>query len=443
MEPKFIGIFILIAAVLSGLIVLAGCTAIPVTNATPGVQETDRVSPGQTPLTGAALNISGNEVSVVDANNRFAFDLYSVLSKDPQKTGQNIFFSPFSISSAMAITFEGARGRTADEIQAVFHFPGDTLTRQEEFLHLNAGINRNSPEYTLRTANALWAEKTYPFLPGYISIAERYYGANTTNLDFIGQPEPSRIIINNWVEEKTEGKITEILRLGDIHPATRLIITNALYFKGEWVKKFDPDQTADAPFRTVSGETVTVPMMQRTGEDARYRYAETESLQLLEMPYIHGVGNELSMLVILPKGDNLKEVENSLEIQMLSDLDNASHYRRVDVYLPKFRFETTTRLSRVLASMGMPSVFTTSADLSGMDGTQFLYIEEVIQKAYIDANEEGTEAAAATGGSLGLSSADISPVPEFRADHPFIFIIRDNETGAILFAGRVADPSLS
>ncbi len=441
MEQKPLCLWIFIAAFLSGLILLAGCTAIPVMNATPDVQATDRVSPGHTPGTGAALNISGNEMSVADANNRFAFELYSALGRDPQNSGQNLFFSPFSISSAMAIAFEGARGGTADEIQAVFHFPGDTLARREGFLNINAGMNRNDPACTLRTANALWAEKTYPFLPGYISIAEQYYGANVTNLDFIGQPEPSRITINRWVEEKTAGKIKDLLPTGIIRSLTRLIITNALYFKGDWVKQFDPEKTADAAFRTASGEIVVVPMMQRTDEEAMYTYAETDVLQLIEMPYTHETGSELSMLVILPKGDNLTEVERSLDGQMLSDLEGTSRYRRVDVYFPKFRLETTSRLSSTLASMGMPAAFCMSADLTGMDGTQFLYIEEVIHKAYIDVNEEGTEAAAATAVIVAGKGIVKESVPTFRADHPFIFIIRDNETGAILFAGRVADPS--
>jgi Serine protease inhibitor len=443
MEEKIPGIWILVVAVLFCVIVVAGCTVIPVTNTTPDARDTTPVTPEVTPPAGTAQDTPAYEKSVADANNRFAYDLYSKLGSDPEHSGSNLFFSPFSISSAMAIAFEGARGETADEIQAVFHFPADALTRREGFLHINAGIHRNDPEYTLRTANALWAEKTCPFMPGYISTAEQYYGANTTNLDFIGQPEPSRTVINNWVEEKTAGKIKDLLPTGIIRPLTRLIITNALYFKGDWVKQFDPDKTADAAFRTASGENVVVPMMQRTDMEALYNYTETDHLQFLEMPYAHGVGNELSMLVILPKGDNLMEVENSLDIQMLSDLENVSHYQRVDVYFPKFRLETTSRLSRVLASMGMPAAFTMSADLSGMDGTQFLYIDEVVHKAYIDVNEEGTEAAAATAVVVSGKGVVKEPVPKFRADHPFIFIIRDNETGAILFMGRVADPSVS
>jgi serpin B len=381
---------------------------------------------------------------VSGAGNEFAFDLYSRLTKDGESSGENIFFSPFSISSALAITYEGAKGQTADEIKSVFHFPSDTAVLRNGFAGLNAGINSGDAAYTLRTANALWAEKTYPFLSEYTTTSERYYDAKVTNLDFITHPDASRITINNWVEEQTEDKIQDLLPAGTIDPLTRLVITNAIYFKGTWVKQFDVNKTSDEDFRTATGKTVTVPMMQRTDEEAVYRYAETDDLQLLVMPYEHESGRQLSMVVLLPNGDSLAPAESSLDAGTLSNLLESSTTRQVKVYFPKFKLETKyEQLGRTLAAMGMPTAFSTNADFSGMDGTKDLSISDVIHQAYVDVNEEGTEAAAATAVVMRLAAAPVEPepVPVFRADHPFLFFIVDDESGAILFMGRITDPS--
>ena len=274
MEPRTIGLCT-IAALAIVLIVFAGCTGtVPVQPASPTVEKT---LVGQTPLP-VALTDAGSTKAVADANNRFAFDLYSRLAKDNEYTSSNIFFSPFSLSSALAITYEGARGNTADEIRSVFYLPMNDTMRKEGFSGLNAGINSGDPGYTLRTANALWAEKTYPFLTEYINTAERSYGANITNLDFKSHPEDSRITINTWVENKTEDRIKDLIPAGVIDPMTRLVITNAIYFKGDWVKQFDKNKTTDTEFRIAPGKTLKVPMMQRTDEDAVYLYAENSDL---------------------------------------------------------------------------------------------------------------------------------------------------------------------
>jgi serpin B len=421
-------------------IAIAGCTgtlpdqpATPPVTTTPGVPVT--ISPTPSDMTA--------QEAVTSANNRFAFDLYSRLGNE-NTASTNLFFSPFSISSALAITYEGARGQTADEIQSVFHFPSDTADLRNGFAGLNTAINSGDAAYSLRTANALWAEKTYPFLPEYIENAERYYGAKATNLDFINQPEPSRLTINRWVEEQTNDKIKDLLSEGTIDPLTRLVITNAIYFKGTWVKQFDTNNTTEEDFLTPAGKTVKVPMMQRTDEDAIYRYAETDDLQLLVMPYEHAGGRQLSMVVLLPKGDRLAPVETSLDAQTLPALQQAATSRQVEMYFPKFKLETKyDQLGLILAAMGMPTAFTDRADFSGMGGENDLFISDVIHQAYVDVNEEGTEAAAATAVVVRLQSAQIKPepVPVFRADHPFLFFIQDDETGAILFMGRIADPS--
>ena len=398
--------------------------------------------PIEKPATGTPKDIT----TVTEANNRFAFDLYSRLAKNPEYTGSNLFFSPFSISSALAITYEGAKGKTADEIRSVFHFPENNTALRDGFSAMNAGINSGDSSYSLRSANALWAEKTYPFLTDYVTTVEHSYGAKITNLDFIGHSEDSRVTINSWVEDKTEDRIKDLIPAGVIDPMTRLVITNAIYFKGDWVMQFDKNKTSDAEFRTAPGKVVMVPMMQRTDEDAIYLYTENSDLQMLSMPYEHTTGKKLSMVILLPKEDSLIKTEVSLNVEALSSLMQSAESRQVKVYFPKYTLKTKyDRLGRTLAAMGMPTAFTGKADFSGMDGTTSLLISDVIHQAFVDVNEEGTEAAAATAVVMKLAAAPANPdpIPVFRADHPFIFLIQDDETGSVLFMGRVVNPTSS
>lgn len=390
------------------------------------------------------IPLSGNGNAVLLANNQFAFDLYRKLASDPRQAGANIFFSPWSISSAFALTYEGARGNTADEIRSVFHFPASTATLREGYSELSARLNSKNSGYTLSTANALWAEKSHPFLPDYISTADRYYEAETTNLDFINQPEASRITINRWVADQTNNHIRDLLPAGSIHSLTRLVITNAIYFKGTWVKQFDAAKTVERDFHVTPSQTVRVQMMSRTDKDAMYWYTETDTLQVLGMPYAQRKGSELSMLVLLPKGHTLEAVGHSLDAQSVADLNQALEYKRVYVYFPRFRMETTYGLNEVLSDMGMPGAFISGlSDLSGMDGTRDLFIDWVFHKAYVDVNEEGTEAAAATavGVAMAYSQIPMEPIPVFCADHPFIFLIQESDTGHILFMGRMMNPA--
>jgi serpin B len=378
--------------------------------------------------------------NVTAGNTRFAFDLYRQIASAPAYTGKNIFFSPYSISSALAITYEGARGTTADEIRSVLHLPANETLRRTGFAGIDADLARGDENYTLRTANALWAEKAYPFLPEYIALAERWYGANTTNLDFAKNPEGSRATINRWVERETEDRIRDLLPPGSIDSMTRLVITNAIYFKGTWAMQFDANQTKEEEFRVAPDKTVRIPMMQQTDEDARYPYAETDTLQVLELPYAHGDGAGLSMLVLLPKNDNLTAAEEVLDAGEIAALQGSLVRKRVNVFFPKFRLETEYSLPETLAAMGMPTAFSPDADFSGMDGTKDLFISGVVHKAFVDVNEEGTEAAAATGVVIGLTSARPDATPIFRADHPFVFLITEKDSGTILFAGRVVNP---
>ncbi len=433
MDRNVISLLLLASLIALGCIA-AGCTDLPETTSAESAPPAGEEAPdNRTTAEGAG--------SVVAGSNRFAVDLYRQLANDPQYAGQNLFFSPYSISSALAITYEGARGTTADEIRSVLYLPENDTLRRTGFAGIDAGLNRGDANYTFRTANALWAEETYPFLPGYIDTAGRWYAANATNLDFINDPEASRATINRWVEEKTEDKIRDLLPAGSIVPLTRLVITNAIYFKGTWTEQFDANETREEEFRVAPDETVLVPMMQRTDEEAVYGYAQTDTLQVLELPYAHGDGTELSMLVLLPKEDNLTAAEEGLDAETVAELRQSLVRERVRVFFPKFTLETEYSLPGTLAAMGMPTAFSPDADLSGMDGTRNLFISEVVHKAFVDVNEEGTEAAAATGVVVNLKSAPVEEtVPEFRADHPFVFLIVENDSGTVLFMGRVANP---
>ena len=425
------------------LVMMAGCTSSPASGTCAGCDNRSLELLTPPVQTSAGQPEGALNLSVTDANNRFSADLYHEIAQETAASGGNLFFSPFSISSALALTYEGARGTTADEIRSVFYFPVNNTRLREGFAAVNAGINSGNEGYTLSTANALWAEKTYTFLPGYTSIAQQYYSANTTNLDFAGEPDASRQTINDWVAGKTNNKIQNLLPAGSIDPMTRLVITNAVYFKGTWQKQFDANQTSDAPFTRPDGTTVTAKMMQRIDEDAVYPYAETPDLQMLSLPYTATSGPGLSMIILLPRENNLSAAESYLGPANLSALEQSASARRVMVYLPKFKLETQYSLKETLSAMGMPTAFSGTADFSGMDGGQDLYISDVYHKAYIEVNEEGTEAAAATGVVMNwaaVAPGSEEPVPVFRADHPFLFLIQDNDTGTILFAGRIVNP---
>jgi serpin B len=372
--------------------------------------------------------------SVVTDNNGFALDMYAKLSDG----SGNVFFSPWSISAAFAMTYEGARGRTAEEMRQVLHFTADDLVRRSSFASLYNKLNPQGAKYQLSTANALWAQKDYPFLAEYQDTVLNYYAGRVTNLDFIKETEASRQIINTWVEEQTNNKIEDLLPPDSLNAMTRLVLTNAVYFKGDWVKGFKKSETKDQNFRTPTG-AVKVPMMSRTDKDSRFGYFENDDLQVLEMPY---KGDKISMLVLLPKSDSLQGLETSLTAENLQ-LWSASareNNERVSVFFPRFKFETKYSLVPIFEEMGMPTPFSMEADFSGMDGTKLLYISVVFHQAYVDVDEKGTEAAAATAVVMTLNGIPSGPLT-FRADHPFIFIIQDRDTGSILFMGRVEDPS--
>ncbi len=378
--------------------------------------------------------VSGEVKSVAAASNRFALDLYS---KYKSSEG-NVFFSPYSISAALAMTYEGARGKTADEMAAVLHFPKDDIVRRGGYAEIYGEINREGRKYNLSTANALWAQKGYYFMPDYFDITEKYYGGKVTNLDFVKETEQSRITINNWVEKQTNDKIKDLIPQGTLDATTRLVLTNAIYFKGNWIIQFNKNNTWESDFRVSPGKTVKAQMMSLAGEKAVFNYGETDNLQILELPY---EGNELSMLILLPKGDSIASLEASLKEEDLASWENAMNEEQVNVLLPKFKFETKYFMADTLMEMGMPTAFSADADFSGMTGKKDLLISDVIHQAYVEVNEEGTEAAAATGVVMEIASVGPDQTKTFDADHPFIFLIQDKATGTILFMGKVNDPT--
>ena len=394
----------------------------------------------------AAENEIANEESdkqgmVVQGNNKFALDLYAKL----QGRDGNMFFSSYSISTALAMTYAGAQGRTATQMADVLRFPVGARASspdQQQFasafgeLVKDLNTRGRSGAYELAVANALWGQKGYGFLTKFLELVEKHYRGRLNEVDFVGATETARQTINAWVEKETNDKIKNLIAKGVLDSMTRLVLTNAIYFKGNWARQFKEDRTKEAPFTLSGGKKTDVAMMNQT---AKFGYMETETLEGLELPY---VDDELSMIVLLPKKpDSLGELEKSLTLENLSKWQSKLSKREVVVSIPKFKLASQFSLASVLRAMGMKDAFSRNANFSGMNGKRNLAISAVIHKAYVDVNEEGTEAAAATAVTMRLTSIGPgSRPPVFRADHPFLFLVRDNQSGSILFLGRVMNP---
>ena len=385
---------------------------------------------------------------VVTGNTAFAVDLYARLMA---REG-NVFFSPYSISTALAMTCAGARGETETQMARILHFdlPQDKL--HPAFAMLEADLNavQKKGKVQLAVANSLWPQKKHPFLPDYLQLLRQDYGTSITALDYKEATEASRRTINAWVETNTNRKITDLIQPKMLNPLTRLVLVDAVYFKGDWRTQFDPDGTVSRPFHVTTDKTVPCQLMTRTGN---YAYAETPDLQVLELPY---AGDDVSMIVLLPKKlDGLGALEARLTSANLAewtkglsqpnDRRTDEDYEEIAVSLPKFKLTCDFSLANTLKAMGITEAFkepdaSRGADFSGMDGRHWLYINAVEHKAFVEVNEQGTEAAAATAVFLGKATGMPQPIPVFRADHPFVFLIRANHTGSILFMGRVMSP---
>ncbi len=367
--------------------------------------------------------------------NRFAIALHRRLAR--QSDG-NLFFSPYSLVSALAMTALGARGATLAEMNAALQFP--TGLPHAAFAAQDRLLNAPQAPYQLAVANALWGQRGLGFEAEFLASAKASYGAGLEEVDFRGNPEGARGQINNWVSEKTNRRIPDLLPPGFITPLTRLVLTNAIYFKGDWAAAFDRDGTNESDrFRLPNGQTTTVAMMNRTGS---YRYVDGGAFQALVLPYR---GNDLAMVVLLPQAaDGLPALEQALTGEKLEEWLNKAIAREVQVSLPRFKLALRLdSLAQDLQALGMRLAFTESADFSGMTKQTQLCIDAVAHKAFVEVNEEGTEAAAATG--VGMRTTSIAAEPArpvvFRADRPFLFLIRDNRSGAALFMGRLMNPS--
>jgi len=399
------------------------------------------------------VNLSEDVTQVAAGNNRFALQLYQKL----QSEGGNLFFSPYSISTALAMVYAGARGETREQMAKVLSLatagespspgssaatlpPGKPITPEQvaqAFGKIIKDLNARGAggKYELRTANALWGQKDYKFLPDFVTLVEREYGGKLQQVDFVKAAEQARQTINTWVDKQTNGKIKDLIGPGVLDAMTRLVLTNAIYFKGNWINQFEKDRTQDEPFTLANATTVQAPMM---NQKARFGYAETDALQTLEMPY---AGEELTMVVLLPKKtDGIAELGKDLTADNLVKWLQQIRQREVIVTVPKFKMTSKFSLGQVLQSMGMTDAFSDKADFSGMTGNRDLFLSAVIHQAYVDVNEEGTEAAAATGAVMSVTSIGPGQTPIFRADHPFLFLIRDKKTDSILFLGRVMNP---
>jgi serpin B len=408
------------------LLTLAGCG----NGAEMARSETQRVAAPQ-----------ANEADLADlvnGNSAFAFDLYQSLREE---TG-NLFYSPYSISLALAMTYAGARGETERQMADTLHFMLSQDCLHPAFNALDLELARrgegakgkDAEGFRLHIVNAIWGQDGYRFLPEFLDLLAENYGAGLRLLNFAKAPEESRVTINDWGSDQTEDRIKDLIPRGIIDTLTRLVLTNAIYFNAAWSHPFQERLTDDGTFHLLDGGEITVPMMQQTES---FGYAEGEGHQAVELPYD---GHELSMVILLPEAGQFEAFEGSLDAEQVDAILNDLAPTQVDLTMPKFEFESDFSLAEVLAALGMPDAFSMAADFSGMDGSHELFIRDVVHKAFVSVDEAGTEAAAATAVVVAEKAAPQLPV-EVTVDRPFVFLIRDIETGTILFVGRVVNPS--
>ena len=410
--------------------------------------------PSPCPAEGVGSNMSHNAGQVdLDAlqlasnSSNFAFDLYRTVSDEQEG---NLFFSPYSISQVLAMAYAGARGETERQIADTLRYslPQDRL--HPAFNALDGALrSRGSNDQTasdpeekdfhfrLNIANAVWGQDGFRFHGDYAETLAKNYGDEIRSLDFAAAPEECRVTINDWVANETEGKIQDLFPPGTIDARTRLVLTNAIYFTASWLWPFPLDDTVDRPFHLLNGGTVEVPMMTDNYHYKEVYYAQGHGFQAVEIPYRTW---ELSMIVLLADEGEFEDFEDSLTAEILDQAIKELEERDITLTMPRFEFESEFMLDQTLAKMGMSDAFSGAADFSGISTSEDLWISAVAHKVFVSVNEEGTEAAAATGAAMFMS-APLEKEPVVLAlDRPFIFLIRDEPTGAILFLGRVMDP---
>ncbi|MBI2859726.1 MAG: serpin family protein [Chloroflexi bacterium] len=407
------------------MLLLAGCT--------PAVAAAE-VKSDKPRVTSPAASQS-DLAGLVQGNATFALSLYQAL----KSVDGNLFYSPYSISAAMAMVYGGARGETEKEIASALRFtlpqaqlhPAFNSLDQELAKRGQGARGQDEKGFRLRIVNAIWGQKGFTFTPAYLDLLAQNYGAGLRIVDFVKATEPSRATINQWVSDQTEGKIKDLIPQGSVNAMTRLVLTNAVYFNAAWQYPFPKEATSNGVFRLLNGREVSVPMMRRT---ASLGYANGDGYQAVELPYD---GRELSMVILMP--EQFGAFEGSLDGRRVAAIVEEIKVRQVALTLPKFKFESSLGLKNALAGLGIREAFTDRADFAGMDGKKDLFIQDVLHKAFVAVDEAGTEAAAASGVIVGVTSALPDPV-QVTIDRPFVFLIRDIKTGTLLFLGRVTTP---
>jgi serpin B len=379
------------------------------------------------------------EVSALaEANAAFATDLYAALRHAPG----NLFFSPYSISTALAMTYAGADGDTAGQMAATLHFDLPAERLHPAFnayaldLEARAAQATEGTPFELSIANSLWGQRDFPFRAEFLDLLSENYGAGMRLVDYMGDADVSRQAINDWVSDATRDKIQDLIPEGAVDAMTRLVLANAIYFKAGWHHPFEDSATSPEPFHLLDGSTLDVSMMHQTES---FGYAIRDGYRALDLPYVNG---NASMLIILPDEGRFEVVEQELEPEMIQDLAQSMSHGPVILTMPKFSYTSSFSLNEALIGLGMPDAFDPDrADFSGMDGARDLYISNVLHKAFVRVDEKGTEAAAATAVIMSVTSAPVDEPITFTIDRPFLYLIRDDQTGTILFLGRVLNPA--
>ncbi len=417
--------FIMLTAVL--IIGMAGCS--PAASA--GVVKSDK------PRDTSPEASTETQSKLVEGNNTFALKLYQSLAGQ----GDNIFFSPYSISEALAMTYAGAAGDTEKAMADALEFSPEQDKLHPAFNWLDLELEKrgqgaagkDSEGFRLRIANSIWGQKDFKFLSPFLDTLAINYGAGLRTVDFIKDTEKSRVTINDWVAEQTENRIKDLIPQGSVNQMTRMVLTNAIYFNAAWLNPFKEEMTTNGTFTKLDGSTLSVPLMKQISS---MRYTEGIDYQAVELQYD---GRELAMVVLLPKDGQFSKFESSLDNAVLQQIIGQLKIYSVSLTLPKFEYDSSFGLKDALSQLGMGIAFSDQADFSGMDGQKDLFIQDVLHKAFVSVDEAGTEAAAATAVMVGTTSMPESAT--MTINRPFIYLIRDNATGSIIFLGRVMDPA--
>lgn len=397
-------------------------------------EESENIPIMEQKITCISPDISNQNLStLVDGNNEFAFDMYNLLKKD----NSNLFFSPYSVSLIMAMVYAGAKDETSAQIAKTMRYGSLQDNLHETFNFLSQTLSSRTYDektFSLKIVNDIWAQKDYSFCENFIDNLTMHYDSGLKMLDFISSSEQSRQTINEYINKKTNNLIKDLIPDGGITPFTRLVLTNAIYFKAHWQQMFDKNATFDGLFNLDDNMEVTVPMM---SQKSFFNYARNSTCQAIELPY---EGDNIVMTILLP--NNLSAFEEKLNKDSLKEILDGMTFQKVKLQMPKFKLESSLNLKKVLCSLGMKIAFDpVKANFEGISSNENLYLQEILQKALVIVDEDGTEAAAATAAIFACSCMPmLIPFEEMIIDRPFIFFIIDKNTKSILFMGKILKP---